>query len=348
MARGLRTERVGGWYHLTARGNERRDIYRDDRDRRHFLELLEEMVERFRIGLHAYVLMSNHYHLLVELRELNLSRAMQWLNVSYSVWFNRRHGRSGHLFQGRFKSVVVSRDEWALGLSRYIHLNPVRVEALGLGKRERRASRQGLGAGPTADQVQARIASLRRYRWSSFRAYVGSERSPAWLERDAVYALGGGRKAEQPRRYRDYVEREVREGMKATPWESLRDRVVLGSRDFVAKLVGDDAGSAASRRLEKLHTQRPDWATIVRAVERVKKGQWDEIRERHGDTGRDLALYLGRGKGGFSLRKLAEMAGLTSAAAVAMSLRRYSKRLSLDTEQQEQLNRATQLLIVRS
>ena len=107
MARPLRIDHAGGWYHVTGRGNERRAIYRADRDRLHFLELLGEMVARFRLRCHAFVLMENHYHLLLELTEPNLSRALQWLNLSYSLWFNRRHDRSGHLFQGRFKSIVV-------------------------------------------------------------------------------------------------------------------------------------------------------------------------------------------------------------------------------------------------
>jgi REP element-mobilizing transposase RayT len=108
----LRIERAGGWYHITGRGNERRSIYREDKDRMWFCHLLAEMVARFRVRLHGYVLMNNHYHLIIELTEPNLSRAVQWLNVSYSVWFNHRHHRSGHLFQGRFKSVVVDWQEW--------------------------------------------------------------------------------------------------------------------------------------------------------------------------------------------------------------------------------------------
>jgi putative transposase len=107
MARPLRIVCPGAWYHITARGNERRDIFRDDKDRLRFLEILAEMVDRFEVCLHAYVLMDNHYHLLLEIRRANLSQSIQWLNVSYSVWFNRRHGRSGHLLQGRFKSVAL-------------------------------------------------------------------------------------------------------------------------------------------------------------------------------------------------------------------------------------------------
>ena len=121
VARQLRLNRAGLWYHVTARGNERKPIYRDNRDRLHFVELFAGWRELFRLHLHAYVLMPNHYHLLLETTEANLSRAMQWLNTSYTVWFNRRHQRTGHVLQGRFKAVVVEADRWALGLSRYIH-----------------------------------------------------------------------------------------------------------------------------------------------------------------------------------------------------------------------------------
>ena len=154
MARPLRIERLGAWYHLTGRGNERRAIFRSDRDREHFCELLAEMVERFRVRLHAYVLMDNHYHLMVELTEPNLSRTGQWLNGSYSTWFNRRHRRSGHLFQGRFKAVIVDAVEWGLALSRYVHFNPVRMGRLGLGKSERRAMACGVSAKPSPKWVK--------------------------------------------------------------------------------------------------------------------------------------------------------------------------------------------------
>src|SRR5580704_3834873 len=106
MSRPLRIQRVGGWYHVTARGNERKAVFRGDRDRAHFLELLAKMTERFGLRLRAYVLMDNHYHLIVELTRAHLSRGLQWLNLSYTSWFNRRHDRTAHLFQGRFKSIL--------------------------------------------------------------------------------------------------------------------------------------------------------------------------------------------------------------------------------------------------
>src|SRR3974390_2679775 len=137
MARPLRIERTGGRYHLTARGNERKPIFRDDSDRYHFVELLSDLRERFGAKVHAYVLMDNHFHLLVETPEANLSRAMQWLGVSYSIWFNRRHDRAGHLFQGRFKSQIIEDDAGWQEVARYVYLNPVRASSLGPNKRQR-------------------------------------------------------------------------------------------------------------------------------------------------------------------------------------------------------------------
>ena len=127
MARPLRIQFQNGWYHVTARGNNRQRIYLDARDRRHFLELLAEMRERQAVEVHAFVLMDNHYHLLVRTPHANLSAAMQWINVAYSVWWNRRHGRAGHVFHGRFKAVVVESGKWVLEGSLYLHLNPVAV-----------------------------------------------------------------------------------------------------------------------------------------------------------------------------------------------------------------------------
>ena len=232
MVRPLRIEKVGGWYHVTARGNEPKAIFRDDADRRHFLGIVAEMVRRFLLRLHCFVLMDNHYHLVLELREPNLSRAVQWLNVSYSVWFNRRHRRSGHLFQGRFKSVTVNRDEWGLALSRYVHLNPVRMQTLGLGKQDRQVQRMGLSPAPKEEQVRERMRKLRAYRWSSYRWYIGLGVAPAWLECDTVLALGGGAKAEQRRRTRDYVETRLGKDWSKAPGRRSRSRLCWAGRSF--------------------------------------------------------------------------------------------------------------------
>ncbi|HNQ88253.1 MAG TPA: transposase [Verrucomicrobiota bacterium] len=345
MARPLRIERAGGWYHVSARGNERRAIYRDDRDRRHFLEVLAEMVLRYRVRLHGFVLMDNHYHLLLELTEANLSRAVQWVNVSYSVWFNRRHERSGHLFQGRFKSVAVSPEEWALALSRYVHLNPVRIRTLGLGKRDRRAQRVGLSPAPDADQVRERIALLRGYRWSSYRAYIGLERAPAWLECQNVLSLGGGPERDRRRRYREYVERAVREGVGRSPWESVREQVVLGGAEFLAELRAHVSGSRQEQRgAGRLLAERPGLEAVIAAIEKVKGLPWADFRDRYGDTGRDMALTLGRRLCGLKLAEVAQAVGLRHYGVVATSVKRYAGRLAKDRAERERMQQVLKRL----
>ncbi len=148
-----------------------------------FLEIVEEFSERFRLSVHAYVLMENHYHLLLQTREANLSRAMQWLGVTYTGRFNRRHRRSGHLFQGRFHAVVMEEGA-AAEVSRYVHLNPVRVGALRLGKAAQQRSRAGMIDKPDQDLVRQRLKRLGEYRWSSYRGYTGREAGPRWLARN--------------------------------------------------------------------------------------------------------------------------------------------------------------------
>jgi REP element-mobilizing transposase RayT len=150
MARPLRVQFRNGWYHVTARGGNRQNIYRDERDRLHFLELLGEMRERHTVEVHAYALMDNHYHLLLRTPLANLSRAVQWLNTAYGIWWNLRHRRVGHVFQGRFKSVVVESGQWVLECSLYIHLNPVAISGLELSKAKKKAERRGLTVAPVA------------------------------------------------------------------------------------------------------------------------------------------------------------------------------------------------------
>lgn len=255
MARPLRLDQAGGWYHLTARGNERRATFRNDRDRLHFLELLDESTVRFAWHLHAYVLMPTHYHLMVKTTQPNLSRAMPWLNGSYTVWFNRRHRRVGHLFQGRFKSIVLDGEGYALELSRYVHLNPVRIKSLGLDKVGQRKRKQGEGAVSGAELVRARLARLRGYRWSSYRAYAGWEKVPRWLRVEGVLGMlgGAGGLSRRRRQYRRHVEEAVREGLEESPWARLEAGVLLGGAEFVRRmrqrLVGDEKEQPSVRQL---------------------------------------------------------------------------------------------------
>jgi REP element-mobilizing transposase RayT len=344
MSRPLRIERAGGWYHLTARGNERRPIYRDDKDRWHFCELLAELVARFRVRLHAYELMDNHYHLLVELNEPNLSRMGQWLNLSYAAWFNRRHGRSGHLFQGRFGSVIVDPASWGLELSRYVHLNPVRVGKLGLGKKDRQRMHAGASAKPEGRLMKQRIGLLRRYRWSSYRAYIGLAKRPEWLECERILNLGGGRKEGRQRIYQEYVESALGEGLLRSPWAELREQVVLGGEQFLNRLREHVRGNAREQgAVRRLSRERPKLSTIRATVEKVKGQGWEQIRERHGDSGRDLVMYLGQRVCGMKLHELAAVAGLRDYSAVSIAIRRFERRLTRSRQDQDLLKQVCQM-----
>ena len=127
MARPLRISYPHAYYHVTCRGNDRRAIFRDDRDRTLFLEKLRVSIEIYDVKLHAYVLMGNHFHFIAETPKANLSEFMRHFNIAYTGWYNRRHRRVGHLYQGRYKAVLVEKDSYLLELSRYVHLNPVRI-----------------------------------------------------------------------------------------------------------------------------------------------------------------------------------------------------------------------------
>jgi REP element-mobilizing transposase RayT len=201
MARAWRIEYEGAYYHLLSRGNERRDIFRSDADRRMFLDTLSESCERFDFELFAYVLMPNHYHLLIRTRQANLSRAMQWFSGTYTRRFNNRHARSGHLFQGRFKSMLVQNDAYVLQLSCYIHRNPLRA---------------GL------------VQRLADYPWSSYLAYAYSSRPPGGLSTQLI--LSHFDLPDPHRAYREKVQGYAQE--ERCLWEDFRHGFIMGSKQF--------------------------------------------------------------------------------------------------------------------
>ena len=216
MARPIRIEVEGAVYHVTARGNERRRTFRDDEDRLLFLQTIEECVLGHGLRVHGFCLMPNHYHLLVETPRGNLSRALGWLQTAYTIRFNRRHRRCGHLFQGRFKAHLVEADAYAMVLLRYIHLNPVRPRA------------------KTAPIPPESRAVLHDYRWSSHRAYQGRAAAPRWLSLDWLSFFGHTR-AGARREYERFIGDAFEAGVER-PWEALRQGLVLGSEAFVERI----------------------------------------------------------------------------------------------------------------
>jgi REP element-mobilizing transposase RayT len=213
MARPLRIDYPHAFYHVTCRGNERREIFRDDSDRETFLQKLQTSLEIYQVRLHAYVLMSNHFHLIVQTPKANLSEFMRHFNISYTAYFNRRHHRSGHLYQGRFKAIVIEADSYLLELSRYVHLNPVRV-----GSFKRREHKDAL-------------RHLEKYRWSSLDGYLRRSKKRHWMTYDDVlnYVAGSGKE------YAHFIKEGLAAGY-STPWDNLTGQTVLGEEGFYERL----------------------------------------------------------------------------------------------------------------
>lgn len=344
MARPLRVNVPDGWYHLTARGNERRAIFTHAREYRHFLDLVEEWTERCRVVVAAFALMPNHYHLLVRMPAGNLSAAVQWLNVSYAVWFNRRHQRAGHLFQGRFGSVLLGQEgAWVLEVCDYVHLNPVRLQAAGLGKAARRAEEQGWLPAATPAEVTGRLDHLRRWRWSSYRAYAGYEPAPPWLSLVLLDRLGQDA-AEAKARYRERLEGRLRQGIKESWRVRAETGLALSSAEFLGWLRAAAQGRSAEETGARQLRRAVSLSEIKAAVAKVKGLAWEAFANRHGDWGRDLALALARRYGGMSLRQIGEAAGGMHYAAVSDAVRRLERRRERDAELGRAWEQATRFL----
>ncbi len=205
MARPLRLEYAGAIYHVTSRGDRREPIYDDDDDRTQWLEVLAKVCKRYNWRVHAYCLMGNHYHLVIETPEGNLSKGMRQLNGVYTQYYNRQHNRIGHVFQGRFKAILVDKESYLLELCRYVVLNPIRAQM---------------------------INKMEKWKWSSYLATTGMQAAPDWLEVDWILSHFGVQRKRARQKFMNFV----REGMGLPSiWKDLRHQIYLGSDNFINK-----------------------------------------------------------------------------------------------------------------
>jgi REP element-mobilizing transposase RayT len=297
MARPLRITFPGAFYHVTSRGNEQKAVFKSKRDREKFLDYLASATERYNAAVHAFCLMDNHYHLLLETPSANLPQIMRHINGAYTTYFNIKRGRSGHLFQGRYKAILVDRDTYAKELSRYIHLNPVRAHM----------------AKTPGD-----------YPWSSYNAYIGESEAPDWLQRDFILAYFGKQTATAQKRYREFVHALAGREYES-PLAEASASLVLGPAEFIRNIkkrfLGNQVRSRDLPALRQIH-EGIDLETVVDLV----KGA---LRETPAHA-RNACIYLCRKHTGQTLRAIGQQFGISD-AAVSQVCKRFKVRMKSDS-----------------
>lgn len=267
MARPLRIEFPGALYHITSRGNRKEKIFKDDMDRNIFLRTLSSVVERYNWLCYAYCLMESHYHLLIETPDGNLSIGMRQLNGVYTQKFNKRHKNPGHLFQGRFKAILVEKEDYLLEVSRYVVLNPVRA---------------GMVNYPW------------QWQWSSYPATIGAIKSPKFLIADEILSQFSKDRQKAIKDYKEFVMAGIKE---EAPWRELKGGIVLGKEIFVEKIK--DLLSVKEKIKEIPRIER--FATRFSFTEIFKKTRDREERDKnihiahvkYGYTLKEIGDYLG-------------------------------------------------------
>jgi REP element-mobilizing transposase RayT len=298
MARPLRIEFPGALYHLISRGNERREIAHDDHDRQTRLQWLQRTVQSYDWRLHAFVLMTNHEHLFVETPQANLSAGMQFLNGSYTSYFNRRHRRAGHLFQGRFKGHLIEEEGHFLEVSRYLHLNPVRAKM---------------------------VRRPEDYRWGSYPGYHRARQALQWVTYDRVLGEFDARGQNRRRLYAQFV----RAGMTDAPPSPLAGAaggLLVGSQAFVdriRRLLKDRPATASLPELKRLRG-RPSLRQILYAVSEHFGGDADTWSggRRSDDASRAVAAYVARSGFGYPATTVAAALGYRGPSSVSHAVRR--------------------------
>ena len=307
MARPLRIEYPGAFYHITSRGNEQNNIFKNDRDYERFLTYIETSVQRYRAIIHAYCLMNNHYHLLLETPMGNLSQIMRHINGAYTTYYNTKRQRAGHLFQGRYKAILIEADEYAEELSRYIHLNPVRA---------------GI------------VEKPEEYQWSSYQYYIGKKQIPKWLTKDYILSYFG-REAAAQKKYSAFVNALI--GKKYdSPLKETVASSILGGNEFVNDIKERYLSEKkADRNLPALRELRKT------AIEEII-GEVEKILGKNEAISRKAGIYLSHRYSGSVLREIGEYFGIGE-SAVSQESRRF--RLILDKD--KKLNKKIEAICSR-
>ena len=310
MARPLRIAFPGAFYHVTARGNERKAVFKSERDREKFLEYLETASERYQAVIHAFCLMDNHYHLLLETPAGNLSQIMHHINGAYTTYFNVKRVRTGHLFQGRYKAILVEKDAYAKELSRYIHLNPVR-----------------------AKMVQA----PEQYAWTSYNFYIGKEKAPPWLQRQFILDYFGHSIKIAQKGYQKFVSQLVHTDYES-PLKDVSGSVLLGSQGFIDLIKNERISGEKSDRNVPALKQLANQATIPDICQAVESVFGETPR-----LSRKVKIFLCRKHTTASLAVIGDRFGIGD-SAVAQSYSRFLNEIKTDCRLGRQVDKIERMI----
>ena len=296
MARQLRITYPGAFYHITSRGNEGKNVFKSKRDREKFLEYLESASKRYDAAIHAYCLMDNHYHLLMETPSGNLPQIMRHINGAYTTYFNVKRQRSGHLFQGRYKAILIDIDEYAKELSRYIHLNPVRAKM---------------------------VEAPEEYGWSSYQFYIGKKESPEWLYRDFILGYFGKKVSTAQKHYQQFV--NILSGHEyESPLIEVISSTILGAPEFIAFIKERYlTGKKPDKNLPALRdmSEKVSMPDIFDEVE--------SIFEKDQVLARNIKLYLCQRYTGEKLKDIGKHFGIGE-SGVSQACRRIEQKIDRD------------------
>ena len=312
MARPLRIEYSGAIYHVTCRGNERKGIFRDDHDRKRFLEILKISREIYSIEIFSYVLMKNHFHIMLQTLLGNLGEFMQHFNICYTSSFNRRHRRTGHLYQGRYKSILIDSEQYLSMVSRYIHLNPVRIKSM----RKR--------------PEQEKLNYLINYRWSSLAGFINKRNMEGLINYESALSDYGGVNTEGRREYKKQIYSDITEGLELK--DKILEQQILGSKKFVEWLrknilkKGRDRKCPPSGKLQKYRTRK----SIINAIQKETGSSIEAIKKKRG-TLRQIVMDLLYRLGGLKGREIGEMFGVDY-STVSIGRKRLRQKIQKDGE----------------
>jgi len=328
MARPLRIEQAGMWYHVMNRGNAKETIYHDEIDYATFYKILGDSCLKFNVEIHAYVLMPNHFHLYLKTNEANLSDFMLRLSTAYSVWYNWRHLHSGHVFQGRYKAPVVESSRYGLAVSRYLHLNPIRTQPM------------------VGNPIEVLQKYLCNYTWSSYRALIGLDKPESWLIiKDTLDQFGKTRKM-QHINYGTYVEEGLSSEIE-NPFEHVIAQSVLGSKEYLEKIsrklqsegIGDKQATGAKNTVTAV-----EFSTILETVSATYAIPIEEIQKKRGTSeARQVTLWLAANycRGKMTLVDIGrEMGGITN-SAILRAIKRLEAKAKHDRKIRQRLKEIT-------